>query len=437
MKGLKKITLVSAIAAISAGAQAELQVLNDSSMSEMTGQAGLTIDVQTEWTIGEFAYQDAGFLLLQNMQQGGATGGLMDNIRLTIDVAGSGAAVGGDAWLSYGFSEVKDFAAVHYLSGNGDVGFLNAAQGSNHLSVAGDTNYTGTSTYDQADAVTGVVTTANIDNEKIYGDGDLKIHFDFTDGWQRGGGLGAFLTGNGTSADGLTTGLSLNSVTFAEAIELTDKAVDYRFTVDAIGIAGSNYQVGTQGQTLTTNLSTGQVNGTNHLTGLDADGTTTLISGLSIRGYLGPEDLHIENNGNGFGGGTGRGDADSKIHWDTYFNITDLDFYTDIAGLQQSNITVNNIRGDLTGIDGNASFGFAHSKLDIYAVKDAVVSAASILTGAVNNNVVGFVDGVALNTKFKGDLDIGATSFGDTGTSVGKLFYTDITSTTNWTISAH
>lgn len=46
-------------------------------------------------------------------------------------------------------------------------------------------------------------------------------------------------------------------------------------------------------------------------------------------------------------------------------------------------------------------------------------------------------DGVAINTVFKGDKEIGALSFGDTGTSIGQLYWTDIESTTNWTVSSH
>jgi len=34
-------------------------------------------------------------------------------------------------------------------------------------------------------------------------------------------------------------------------------------------------------------------------------------------------------------------------------------------------------------------------------------------------------------------MSIGALSFGDTGESIGEIYITDITSTTNWTISAH
>jgi len=455
MKGLKKVALVSAIAAASAGAQAELKALDDSMMGELTGQAGLTIDLETEWTIGEFAYHDAGYVLLQNMSMGGNGGGLLDNIRLTIDVAGAQAVYGGDAHLAYGMSEVKGLAAVHLLNGNADAGgeFTSAA-----LSAMTSTGYlggaAGLSTYTQADSGVGTVAsgaTSTIDDERMYGDGDLKIHFGFTDAWEKGGGFDQFLIGNGSNADGTTTGLSLSSVSWADAVEVATQAVDFEFSIDAIGIAGSTYAVGSSGQDLTVNGASGQINGTNHATGTDTDGTTTLISGLSVRGYLGPEDLHIENNGNGFGAdgsdnaalfaaskGTIRsGNADSKIHWDSYFNITDLDVYIDIAGVQLSDIKIANTRGDVTGLDGNASFGFAHSKRDIYAVKDTVLniaSAAGINGGA---NISGYVDGVAINTEFKGDIDIGALSFGDTGTSIGAIYLTDVQSTTNWTISAH
>ena len=83
-----------------------------------------------------------------------------------------------------------------------------------------------------------------------------------------------------------------------------------------------------------------------------------------------------------------------------------------------------------------SAFGFAHSKRDIFAVKDAVLDAKQVLlTGG--NVAAAYVDGIAINTQFKGDIDIGAISFGDTGESIGAIYITDMTSTTNWTISAH
>ena len=162
---------------------------------------------------------------------------------------------------------------------------------------------------------------------------------------------------------------------------------------------------------------------------------------MSIQGYLGPEDLHIQNNGNGFDGsgplGAGTGDANSKIYWGSYFKITDLDVYIDIAGVQISDMQIHNERGDLTGLDGTSSFNFAHSIREIYAVKDAVIKLNSAAGTNGSNNFDDFVDGIAINTRFKGDIDIGHLSFGDTGESIGQIFMTDVESDTRWVISAH
>lgn len=452
MKGLKKLALVSAIAAVAAGAQAELKALDDSTMSEMTGQAGLTIDLETKWTIGEFAYQDAGFLVLQNLSMGGnaneGTSSMLDNIRMEIDIAGAGAMTtsGPDNVLKYGFSNVKNLALVHAASGNTDAGLLAAAAGSQGFQLANG------ATAGSFDATNGL----RIDDEVAYGDGDLKIHFTFTDAWQKGGGFVAFATGNGQSRDGSQTGLSLANLDFATAKDIATHSVDFGFTIGEIGLASSTYVVGSQG-----------LERTNHATGLDTTPeTTTLISGLSIQGFLGPADIHIENKGNGFGadgsglgGAAGTGNADSQIHWDSFFRITDLDVYIDIAGVQITDLTIHNDRGDLSSLNevaqrdangapvldasGNpvmmntSSFGFAHSKRTIYAVKDTVLSIGSAAGVNGSQNPANFVDGIAINTVFKGDIDIGAISFGDTGTSIGKIFITDKTATTNWTISAH
>jgi len=472
MKGLKKIALVSAIAALSAGAQAELKALDDSAMGELTGQKGLTIDLESKWTIGEFAYVDGGAVVLKDLSLGGNTNAaalddafhtnssMLDNIRLEIDVAGSGFAAPGslaDNVLGYGFSNVKDLAGVHILSGNTDADLQAVAGGSLLVgavalatggAAVGSSVYTGHST----NGVNG----AGVDNEVVYGDGDLKIHFTFTDAWQKGGGFAAYAAGAGNDGAGAATG-SLQNISYAAALDIATRSVDFEFNIGQIALADSNYA-----DVAGSRLGTEVIQKTNHATGLDSDAggtsTTTLISDLSFKGYLGPEDLHIENNGNGFDGtgayGAGTGDANSKIHFDKFFKVTDLDLYIDIAGVQLTDIRIENSRGDTTslnvqtiGVDasGNAiteatdSFGFAHSKRDIFAVKDAVLSAKTAILGhaAGSTNPAGYVDGIAINTRFKGDIDIGALSFGDTGTSIGEIYLTDITSTTNWTISAH
>lgn len=408
MKGLKKVALASAIAAVSAGAQAELKALDDSAMGELTGQAGITIDVETKYEIGEFVYRDAGALVIEGIRMGSNDldnngSEFLDNFRMTIDVAGAGAAdpfrgaTATDNVLTYGFSEIRGLAAVYLANGNGGT-FTDMAAGIDST---------------RQDALGADLA---IDAEKTYGDGDLVIHFGFTDAWEKGGGFAAY------SGAGL-----LATDSFANAEDIATRAVDFKFEIDAIGLADSTYAIGA-----------------NANDGDDLDpaiqGGTTLISNLSIQGYLGPADLHIENDGDGVGNEAGEagalgagvsGAADSKITWGSYVNVTDLDITIDIAGVTLENVKINNTRGDLTGIDGTSAFGFAHSIRTIYRVENDVLSLPLLSTGSP------YTDGLALNTQFKGDIDVGAIRFGDDPRSIGELFLTDIESTTNWTISAH
>lgn len=94
MKGLKKIALVAAVAAAPFAANAEMQALNDASMGAVTGQAGVTIDLTANVSIGEIAYEDKGFLSFSGVSLSGQAGTDLDDIRLTIDVAGDGTDLG-------------------------------------------------------------------------------------------------------------------------------------------------------------------------------------------------------------------------------------------------------------------------------------------------------------------------------------------------------
>ena len=424
MKGLKKIALVTAVSAASSGVMADLQMLDEDSLQDVTGQAGLTIDVESQWEIGEFAYHDAGYLLIQGIRMGGnsmgngtgTAGTMLDNLRLEVDIAGDGTD--DDNNLAYGFSNMRKIGQMYVDSGNTHTEFADIASGVD-------------STRDDA----------LVDDRRDYDNGDLVIHFDFTDGWHSEGGFDQYRAANRLVTDD-----------YHDAELVLEHAVDFRIEIDGIGLASSDYEIGSAGLDVDGNHDTGLHQG--------AAGTTTLISQLGIQGYLGPEDLHIENDGNGFGDdGSGKdldqdgvidagtGNADSKITWGTYFKITDLDVYIDIAGVQISDMEIHNHRGDRTGLDGTSSFNFAHSIREIYAVKDAVLDTTRVFTEAANAAAAGtpgvfnladvYVDGIAINTRFKGDIDIGAISFGDTGDSIGKIYITDMESTTNWTISAH
>jgi len=96
MKGLKKLALASAVAA-APFAQAELVAMDDAVLADMTGQAGVSIELETEITIGSVEYTDtdgldngAGSLAFNNITVGGATlGDKLDDIKIDIDVDGT------------------------------------------------------------------------------------------------------------------------------------------------------------------------------------------------------------------------------------------------------------------------------------------------------------------------------------------------------------
>ncbi|MAL96832.1 DUF6160 family protein [Hydrocarboniclastica marina] len=118
MKGLKKIALVTAIAAAPFAAQADLKAMDDSAMGDVTGQAGVTIDLSANVSVEEIAYEDQGFLVINGLKLGGnssevANGAVdaLDDIRLTVDVAGT------DATADLGNGGVF---AGEYLGGQGN-----------------------------------------------------------------------------------------------------------------------------------------------------------------------------------------------------------------------------------------------------------------------------------------------------------------------------
>ena len=91
MKAFKKLALVTAIAA-APFAQAELTSIDDAALSNMTGQAGISIDLSAQVSIGSIEYtdtdaDDAGTIGINNIVLGGAGGvGALDEIKIDIDV---------------------------------------------------------------------------------------------------------------------------------------------------------------------------------------------------------------------------------------------------------------------------------------------------------------------------------------------------------------
>jgi len=104
MKGLKTTALLTFVAT-SPAALGELIPMDENSLSLTTGQSGLTIEVDQQLiTIGEIAYKDQGFIALKDIAlTGGDRVSAMDNLPVTLDVAGDGSDLGANALGSQEF----------------------------------------------------------------------------------------------------------------------------------------------------------------------------------------------------------------------------------------------------------------------------------------------------------------------------------------------
>ncbi len=86
MKSLKKSALVLAMAGLPFVAQADLKPIDDAQMGSITGQAGVTIELETKVNIGEFRYTDEGSLAIKDISIGGAGEGMEDEMFKDIDI---------------------------------------------------------------------------------------------------------------------------------------------------------------------------------------------------------------------------------------------------------------------------------------------------------------------------------------------------------------
>jgi len=187
-------TCVAIIVALisSSHASAELQPLDNDSMSAITGRAGLTIDIESELTIAEREYVDAGSMYWRDFRLGGIGGGRMDNIRARIDITD------GTETLLTGFADAAMLA---------DLGYLDAAETDVAWAIAEYSDGAG-------------------NFGKQYGDGDLLIHVSSID-------YGMDLLGGPVAGD--------------EAINLDafKSAVDLNLEIGSIGLQSSDNAVET------------------------------------------------------------------------------------------------------------------------------------------------------------------------------------------------
>src|SRR5690554_7758237 len=97
-------------------AMAEFQPLDDGTLSGVTGQAGVTIELETKINIDRLAWTDEGTLSVNDMRLSGHNDTVFDNLKLTVDIAGTGEI------LAHGFSEIARRADAELLStSNADI----------------------------------------------------------------------------------------------------------------------------------------------------------------------------------------------------------------------------------------------------------------------------------------------------------------------------
>ena len=139
MKGLKKLALATAVAAAPFAAHADLKALDDSAMGNVTGQAGVSIELETEVSIGEFRYTDEGYLSVNDIYIGGGTverdgsgtvtgvSGLLDDLLIDIDVEADGDAyidVHSISGAPIDFAVGVGSASLNATDGSGDTTLL-------------------------------------------------------------------------------------------------------------------------------------------------------------------------------------------------------------------------------------------------------------------------------------------------------------------------
>ena len=135
MKGLKPTLLALCVAGVPPAAMAEIRSLDDSAMGMITGQAGVTIELETKLNIDRFIYTDEGSLEVNDIFVGGANrtdmfsemnlnlngqaNDRLDNIRINIDIAQDGDAIINLLPLSFNAVDFRMTTGAWNLTGTG------------------------------------------------------------------------------------------------------------------------------------------------------------------------------------------------------------------------------------------------------------------------------------------------------------------------------
>jgi hypothetical protein len=419
---MKKKLVVSVFSvlwlALSQHSYAELRLIDDSELSTVTGQKGLTIDIEMGLEIGEFMYQDGGSIVMQGIRLGGmdrSSGGVGTKYDGSVGIVADGQdssaqGYGGNTGLNNVRVEVDVAGDGSDLTNNGIYYSSPPVFGNQTILYAADNQFFWAWGENLIGGNTGALGCGNDGYcALVLGDGDLFIH------------------AKPGSADANDNGT-------AQTI------ADFGYEMDVFALKDSTYKAGDDINNIGGTANSAQ--------------STTIFSNLKMEGYFGGFDLLLENKGNTFGtydefgnyteSAQNYGDASSKIKVNSFFKITEMEYDFNIAGIRYEKISIHNNRGrkDMydfltqkdyvdTGVGIGDSQGYAQANTQIYAVKDDVLN-----IGAIGDRA-NYVDGVAMDNRFMGDMDIGHLSFGDTAQSIGSLYYTDIDVTSHHVISAH
>lgn len=359
---------------------ADLKPLDNASMDNIRGQAGLTIDIETEYTIAEFEYVDGGSLFIQDIGFEGINGGLVDNLRAKIDISGDNER------LARGFSDYALWA---------ELGFLDT----NNADVAWAIN-------EYKDPVTGKYGVES-------GDGDLVIHVSATDfGYD-------------------PTNWTNDPAYYADNLAMMKDSMDFKITQGALGLRSSDGAVET---VLTRNLSieaylgyldilvTNDGNGFSQTTEAGQPKDVRLSnSHISIDVKFRVEDLDVDSTNNAT---------------NTYVSRDVTNPYLTIRDMR-----IHNERGaDTLGSFGFASvqqkIAAATDIIPPTADFLNIANATNMETVTIEDIGVDAMSFYDVNVRW--DWDLPHIQFGDTDTSIGEVYFTDfVISDTSLTISAH
>jgi len=257
MKGLKKLALATAVAA-APFAQAELTAMDDSALSQMTGQAGITIDVDLQMSIDAIKYVDSDGNADGSGQQGaitmkGVRMGSLDNTNnyafdatdATARIRGVTIDADGTDGLVIGLNEIGDdqgngidiaVDAILINNGNANLAAVNAVDSAN---TTGFNVLTGG--YNYVDYATGSVT-AEVNSAFTAAAGAGAAGDDTT---AQGAGYPDFATLVGAAASGDTTAQGViasnagTSAAFTQAAATLQDAAAASAVGDVIASAGA------------------------------------------------------------------------------------------------------------------------------------------------------------------------------------------------------